>query len=203
VPLDLLTLAATRVKIPPLPATSHVINFSPEQALIPKQPAKQPTPDENSPSTKNGRVTKAGGKGSKMRLSPTKNVRYVRSRLGLVMLLTTNYCSNLCALRWLKQIQTNGTTEQFCAYYGDLTAGQRKVRYAFKFSGFHAYIDTFLFMLVLRRGCQTSKSITANKHLTGCASRLPTTHGTRVSARACSIRLTHPQYCMNNLTLGS
>jgi hypothetical protein len=136
-------------------------------------------------------------------LALLRTLRYVCSRLGLVMLLTTNYCSNLCALRWLKQIQTNGTTEQFCAYYRDLTAGQRKVRYVFKFSGFHAYIDTFLFMLVLRRGCQTSKSITANKHLTGCAYRLPTTHGTRVSARACSIRLTHPQYCMNDLTLGS
>ncbi|KAJ8594593.1 hypothetical protein M405DRAFT_858025 [Rhizopogon salebrosus TDB-379] len=87
---------AARVKIPPLPATSHVINSLPEQALIPKQLAKQPTPDENPPSTKNGRVTKARGKGSKMRPSPTKN------------------------------IQTNGTTVQFCAHYGDLTAAQRK-----------------------------------------------------------------------------
>ncbi|KAJ8581438.1 hypothetical protein M405DRAFT_832451, partial [Rhizopogon salebrosus TDB-379] len=57
--------AAARVKIPPLPTTSHVINSLPEQALVLEQPAKQPTPDENPPSTKNGRVTKAGGKGSK------------------------------------------------------------------------------------------------------------------------------------------
>ncbi|KAG1847255.1 hypothetical protein C8R48DRAFT_677600 [Suillus tomentosus] len=33
---------------------------------------------------------------------------------------------NLCALRWLKQLKTNGTTEEFCTYYTNLTPEQRK-----------------------------------------------------------------------------
>ncbi|KAG1725675.1 hypothetical protein EDB19DRAFT_1946917 [Suillus lakei] len=43
----------------------------------------------------------------KMRPSPTKNGR------------------NLCALRWLKQTKSNGTTEEFNAYYSSLTSTQR------------------------------------------------------------------------------
>jgi hypothetical protein len=29
--------------------------------------------------------------------------------------------------RWLKQVASNKTTEEFCVYYGDLLADQRKV----------------------------------------------------------------------------
>lgn len=55
------------------------------------------------------KVVKAGTcKIVKMRPSPTKNGR------------------NLCALRWLKQLKVVGTTEEFCAYYGNLTPEQRK-----------------------------------------------------------------------------
>ncbi|KAG2737741.1 hypothetical protein P692DRAFT_20761013, partial [Suillus brevipes Sb2] len=48
---------------------------------------------------------KSGTKG-KMCPSPTKNGR------------------NLCALRWLKQTKSNGTTEEFNAYYSSLTSTQ-------------------------------------------------------------------------------
>lgn len=33
---------------------------------------------------------------------------------------------NLCATRWLKQVQPNGTTEQFRVYWDGLTAVQRE-----------------------------------------------------------------------------
>ncbi|KAG1760016.1 hypothetical protein EDD22DRAFT_848810 [Suillus occidentalis] len=33
---------------------------------------------------------------------------------------------NLCAHRWLKQMKTNGTTDEFCIYYGSLSDKQRK-----------------------------------------------------------------------------
>ncbi|KAG1803911.1 uncharacterized protein HD556DRAFT_1437645 [Suillus plorans] len=37
-----------------------------------------------------------------------------------------NQQGNLCAHRWLKQVESNKTTEEFCVYYGDLSADQRK-----------------------------------------------------------------------------
>lgn len=67
------------------------------------------------------------------------------SLLNLVTLLTTTYCSNLCALHWLKQIKMNGSTEQFYVYYGDLTVDQRKVRYVI--SGFRVYIDIYAILV--------------------------------------------------------
>ncbi|KAG1879763.1 hypothetical protein F4604DRAFT_1922975 [Suillus subluteus] len=39
--------------------------------------------------------------------------------------LTTIHHSTLCAHRWLKQIKTNGTTEEFGAYYMSLAENQR------------------------------------------------------------------------------
>ena len=99
-------------------------------------------PDEDTPGTKNGRVAKAGRKSFKMRTSPMKNRWYV-FKLGT--LLTTTYCSNLCALHWLKQLKMNGLTEQFYVYYGDLMADQRKVRYVI--SGFCVYIDIYAILV--------------------------------------------------------
>ncbi|OAX39073.1 hypothetical protein K503DRAFT_769846 [Rhizopogon vinicolor AM-OR11-026] len=36
--------------------------------------------------------------------------------------------SNLCAFRWLRQIKTNGTTEEFNLYSSSLTSIQRAVQ---------------------------------------------------------------------------
>ncbi|KAG1766968.1 hypothetical protein EDD22DRAFT_950294 [Suillus occidentalis] len=34
--------------------------------------------------------------------------------------------NGLCSISWLKQVASNKTTEEFCVYYGDLSADQRK-----------------------------------------------------------------------------
>ncbi|KAG1742884.1 hypothetical protein EDB19DRAFT_1827589 [Suillus lakei] len=41
---------------------------------------------------------------------------------------TYKFLSNLCALHWLKQIKTNGTTDKFCLYHRDLTAEHAKYK---------------------------------------------------------------------------
>lgn len=51
---------------------------------------------------------KVEAKKVKMRPGPVKNAR------------------NLCAIRWIKQVNTNGTSEQFRAYWDGLTAEQRE-----------------------------------------------------------------------------
>ncbi|KAG1823834.1 uncharacterized protein BJ212DRAFT_1326866 [Suillus subaureus] len=100
--LSTLALAAVGTLIPPLPSSID-------------PPLKAPLANDSADSKgKKGKADDfASGKGTsktskKMRPSPTRNGR------------------NLCALRWLKQIKTDGTTEEFCLYYVDLTAEQRK-----------------------------------------------------------------------------
>ncbi|KAG1811149.1 uncharacterized protein BJ212DRAFT_1375199, partial [Suillus subaureus] len=100
--LSTLALAAVGTLIPPLPPSID-------------PPLKAPLANDSADSKgKKGKADDfASGKGTsktskKMRPSPTRNGR------------------NLCALRWLKQIKTDGTTEEFCLYYVDLTAEQRK-----------------------------------------------------------------------------
>ncbi|KAG1822409.1 hypothetical protein EV424DRAFT_1554308 [Suillus variegatus] len=102
-PISLLALAAAGVKIPLLPSDSVPMQAPP----VPTEKVSVPSDGANS-NLQKGKAAKAGSKSSKMRPSPTKNGR------------------NLCALRWLKQIKIGGTTEEFCAYYGDLTLEQRK-----------------------------------------------------------------------------
>ncbi|KAG1819700.1 uncharacterized protein BJ212DRAFT_1342510 [Suillus subaureus] len=101
-PISLLALAAAGVKIPPLPSNCNP-TVSPNEGSVLSDKAAA---NSNVPKVK---VVKAGTcKIVKMRPSPTKNGR------------------NLCALRWLKQLKVVGTTEEFCAYYGNLTPEQRK-----------------------------------------------------------------------------
>ncbi|KAJ8582555.1 hypothetical protein M405DRAFT_559386 [Rhizopogon salebrosus TDB-379] len=99
-PLSTLALAAAKVILPP--------PLEPD----PEDPTKPSSVDtganaNNVPKATSSKV-KSGGKAVKMRPSATKNGR------------------NLCALRWLKNLKTNGTTEEFCIYYGALTSDQRK-----------------------------------------------------------------------------
>ncbi|KAG1735429.1 hypothetical protein EDB19DRAFT_1830268 [Suillus lakei] len=112
-PLAALALAASKVQLPPLP-------FGPTPPILPPTPngadselttqnhAGLSTADDARTSKTTTVSTKSGTKG-KMRPSGTKNGR------------------NLCAQRWLKRLKTNGTTEEFCAYYGDLMPAQRKL----------------------------------------------------------------------------
>ncbi|KAG1745054.1 uncharacterized protein EDB91DRAFT_1080562 [Suillus paluster] len=111
-PLAALALAASQVQLPPLP-------LEPASSPLPSAPnganseantqnrAGLPTTDNANASKATTGSTKISTKG-KMRPSSTKNGR------------------NLCAQRWLKTLKTNGTTEEFCAYYGDLTPGSTK-----------------------------------------------------------------------------
>ncbi|KAG1866999.1 hypothetical protein C8R48DRAFT_772188 [Suillus tomentosus] len=111
-PLAALALAASKVQLPPLP-------LGPAPPPLPSAPngansesttqnhASLPIADNVNVSKAATGSTKSGAKG-KMRPSSTKNGR------------------NLCAQRWLKTLKTNGTTEEFCSYYGDLTPAQRK-----------------------------------------------------------------------------
>lgn len=115
---SLLALAAAGVKIPLLPSDSVPMQAPP----VPTEKVSVPSDGANS-NLQKGKAAKAGSKSSKMRPSPTKNGRYVFFSQTFPLLMG---CSNLCALRWLKQIKIGGTTEEFCAYYGDLTLEQRK-----------------------------------------------------------------------------
>ncbi|KAG2129579.1 hypothetical protein DEU56DRAFT_816807 [Suillus clintonianus] len=94
-----LALAASQIVLPPLPPSNPLLESPPESTI-------NASPLDNI--TKKGKTTgtKSGTK-SKMRPSATKNGR------------------NLCALRWLKQTKSNGTTEEFNAYYSSLTSTQR------------------------------------------------------------------------------
>jgi hypothetical protein len=53
--------------------------------------------------------------------------------------LTAIHYSNLCAHRWLKQIKTNGTTDEFGAYYMSLAENQRTYGMLF-FGPFSSYL---------------------------------------------------------------
>ncbi|KAG1905033.1 uncharacterized protein F5891DRAFT_1183702 [Suillus fuscotomentosus] len=111
-PLAALALAASKVQLPPLP-------LGPAPPPLPSAPngansesttqnhASLPIADNVNVSKAATGSTKSGAKG-KMCPSSTKNGR------------------NLCAQRWLKTLKTNGTTKEFCSYYGDLTPAQRK-----------------------------------------------------------------------------
>jgi len=52
--------------------------------------------------------------------------------------------SNLCALRWLKQVKTNGTTDEFGAYYVSLTGDQRMVCSFFVLACIYSYLFDYL-----------------------------------------------------------
>ncbi|KAG2110474.1 hypothetical protein BD769DRAFT_1674633 [Suillus cothurnatus] len=99
-PLSTLALPAVGTMIPPLPPSiDPPPSFSAPCSTGIKGPGK-------AGDAANGRGSKIS-KG-KMRPTQTKNGR------------------NLCAHRWLKQVESNKTTEEFCVYYGDLSADQRK-----------------------------------------------------------------------------
>ncbi|KAG2039118.1 hypothetical protein BDR03DRAFT_952900 [Suillus americanus] len=101
-PLAAPVQAATTAKLIPLPsspipAVNSSLNLAPEKI------------DNDSAVTKASTATKAKpAKVKKMRPGPKENGR------------------NLCALRWLKQINTNGTTEEFGDYFDKLTPAQVK-----------------------------------------------------------------------------
>ncbi|KAG1779797.1 hypothetical protein EV702DRAFT_1195159 [Suillus placidus] len=111
--LAALALAASKVQLPPLP-------LGPTPPIVPPAPngadSESTTQNHTGLSTADDATTsktmtvstKSGTKG-KMRPSGTKNGH------------------NLCAQRWLKKLKINRTTEEFCAYYGDLTPAQRKL----------------------------------------------------------------------------
>ncbi|KAG2082731.1 uncharacterized protein F5147DRAFT_660407 [Suillus discolor] len=80
------------------------ISFSPLPPILESAPTNT---SSDSAKASTSKATKTGGK-AKMRPSPTRN-----------------RC-NLCALRWLKQLKTNGTMEEFCTYYTNLTPEQHK-----------------------------------------------------------------------------
>ncbi|KAG1845768.1 hypothetical protein C8R48DRAFT_678044 [Suillus tomentosus] len=80
------------------------ISFSPLPPILESAPTNT---SSDSAKASTSKATKTGGK-AKMCPSPTRNG------------------CNLCALRWLKQLKTNGTTEEFCTYYTNLTPEQRK-----------------------------------------------------------------------------
>ncbi|KAG1861625.1 hypothetical protein F4604DRAFT_1683978 [Suillus subluteus] len=102
-PLSVLALAAAKVNIPPSPPAESDPSFPLES----HGPGDPPLEDHTGSNAKKEKPSKASGKG-KMRPSPKQNGR------------------NLCAHRWLKQIKTNGTTDEFCVYYGSLNEEQRK-----------------------------------------------------------------------------
>ncbi|KAG1830788.1 hypothetical protein EV424DRAFT_1374497 [Suillus variegatus] len=100
-PLSIHSLAAANVDIPPSPQVTPVHPLETPGSIDPL------LDDSASLIVKKEKVSKTGSKG-KMRPSPTKNGR------------------NLCAHRWLKQINTTGSTDEFCTYYNSLSQGQRK-----------------------------------------------------------------------------
>ncbi|KAG1743384.1 hypothetical protein EDB19DRAFT_1827296 [Suillus lakei] len=102
-PLSVLALAAAKVIIPPSPPAE----LDPSPPLQSHGPGDPPLEDGAGLKVKKEKVIKTSGK-SKMRPSPKQNGR------------------NLCAHRWLKQIKTNGTTDEFCVYYSNLDEEQRK-----------------------------------------------------------------------------
>ncbi|KIN96963.1 hypothetical protein M404DRAFT_32802 [Pisolithus tinctorius Marx 270] len=65
------------------------------------------TMPEDTPAMSASKSTKGTGKG-RMRPGPMRNGQ------------------NLCAYRWLKKVQSNGTTEEFKTYYNGLTSKQRQ-----------------------------------------------------------------------------
>lgn len=99
-PLSILALAAVGTMIPPLPPS---IDPPPSLSASGSTSIKGPG---KAGDAANGR----GSKISKGKMHPSQ---------------TKNGC-NLCAHRWLKQVESNKTTEEFCVYYGDLSADQRK-----------------------------------------------------------------------------
>ncbi|KAG1770584.1 hypothetical protein EV702DRAFT_1049310 [Suillus placidus] len=112
-PLAALALAASKVQLPPLllgptpPIVPPAPNGADSESTI-QNHADLSTADDTTTSKTTTVSTKSSTKG-KMCPSGTKNGR------------------NLCAQRWLKKLKTNGTTEEFCAYYRDLTLAQRKL----------------------------------------------------------------------------
>ncbi|KAG2057378.1 hypothetical protein BDR06DRAFT_1036132 [Suillus hirtellus] len=102
-PLSVLALTAAKVDIPPSPLAE--LDVSPP--LESHGPGDPPLEDCTGSNAKKEKLSKASGKG-KMCPIPKHNGR------------------NLCAHCWLKQIKTNGTTDEFCVYYGSLNEEQRK-----------------------------------------------------------------------------
>ncbi|KAG1723999.1 hypothetical protein EDB19DRAFT_1915764 [Suillus lakei] len=100
-PLSVHSLAAANVDIPPSPQVTPVHPLETPGAIDPLL--------DNSTGLikKKEKVSKTGSKG-KMWPSPKKNRH------------------NLCALCWLKQINTTGLTDEFCIYYNSLSQGQQK-----------------------------------------------------------------------------
>ncbi|KAG1780967.1 hypothetical protein EV702DRAFT_1042653 [Suillus placidus] len=100
-PLSVHSLAAANVDIPPSP------QVTPDHPLETPGPIDPLLDDSTSLIIKKEKMSKAGSK-CKMRPSPTKNGR------------------NLCAHRWLKQMNTTGSMDEFCIYYNSLSQGQHK-----------------------------------------------------------------------------
>ncbi|KAG2343574.1 hypothetical protein BDR05DRAFT_948024 [Suillus weaverae] len=100
-PLSVHSLTAANVDIPPSP------QVTPDHPLETPGPIDPLLDDSASLIIKKEKMSKAGSK-CKMRPSPTKNG------------------CNLCAHRWLKQMNTTGSTDEFCIYYNSLSQGQRK-----------------------------------------------------------------------------
>ncbi|KAG1768398.1 hypothetical protein EDD22DRAFT_949601 [Suillus occidentalis] len=100
-PLSVHSLTAANVDIPPS------LQVTPDHPLETPGPIDPLLDDSASLIIKKEKMSKAGAK-CKMRPSPTKNGR------------------NLCAHRWLKQMNTSGSTDKFCIYYNSLSQGQRK-----------------------------------------------------------------------------
>ncbi|KAG0708311.1 hypothetical protein DFH29DRAFT_870871 [Suillus ampliporus] len=75
--------------------------------LVSHGPGDPPLEDHTDSNTKKEKVSMTSGKG-KMCPSQKQNGW------------------NLCAHRWLKQIKTNGTMDEFCIYYSSLDEEQRK-----------------------------------------------------------------------------
>lgn len=115
------SLAAANVDIPPSP------QVTPDHPLETPGPIDPLLDDSASLIIKKEKMSKAGAK-CKMRPSPTKNGRYVDSLRSRHAHHVSDYqTSNLCAHRWLKQMNTSGSTDEFCIYYNSLGQGQRKV----------------------------------------------------------------------------
>ncbi|KAI6007022.1 hypothetical protein EDD15DRAFT_2190659 [Pisolithus albus] len=128
-PLAALAIAASKARDIPtlplldtsqaLPSSSASSNNTPsntkpildlEDAVLPAAtPSATTIPAivDNAPVTSVSKSAKGGGK-AKMRPGPAKNGR------------------NLCAHRWRKQVQSNGSTEEFQKYYTALTSAQRQ-----------------------------------------------------------------------------
>ncbi|KAG1882445.1 hypothetical protein F4604DRAFT_1921631 [Suillus subluteus] len=101
-PLLVLTLAAANVNLPP------PLKPDPEDPMKTSS-IEMGTMDHTPKATATGSKVKSGGKVVKMSL--------LTIRLGN---------RNLCAHCWLRKVKSNGTTEEFCNYYGSLTLDQRK-----------------------------------------------------------------------------